>query len=311
MALTDALSPVSAVVRMLLALAGRRGSHPHKDLQAKLLLRAIVAELPDELPFRIHDGEGKQHKGVYAIGIMVWNRGDQPVTDADFTEAAPFRLTIAEDATIVGARVIKWEEETECALTRVDDQNLAVKFDCINPGEYLIIPIFVTGNANTEVKISGRIIGQEAPIDQTADEVTASLGERITSAILLILLLNALPGLLVGGWYILRDYGLNTLLHSPEIIPRYLQVPFFSALMIDAMIVISRVGNFFERRKYPEGYPVYADLEPTILNNIKGLFLTTFIGKKQRISLSLFSWGEPVLMTKKNVKRRTVDDWIQ
>lgn len=311
MALTEALSPVSTVVRTLFALVGRRGSHPRKDLQAKLLLRGIVAELPDDLPFHIHDEEGKRHKGVYAIGVMLWNRGDQPVTDADFTEAAPFKLTIAGDATLVGARVVKWEEETECALIIIDDQNLSVKFDCINPGEYLLIPIFVTGNANTEVKISGRIIGQETPIDQTADEVTASLGERIISAILLLLLLNAIPGILVGGWYILRDYGLDALIHSPETIPRYLQIPFFSALMINSMIIISRFGNFLERRKYPKGYPLYADLEPPLLNNLKGLFLTTFKGKKQRVSVSLFNWGEPILMPEKKVKRRTVDDWIQ
>jgi hypothetical protein len=34
-------------------------------------------------------------------------------------------------------------------------------------------------------------------------------------------------------------------------------------------------------------------------------------GRRYRVSMSLFSIGEPVLMTRKPIQRRSVDDWIR
>lgn len=74
MTLGEFLSPVTALVRLITTLFGRKPSLPHKRLEARLLLRGIVAEIPKELPFRICDEEGNQHRGVYVIGMLIWNK---------------------------------------------------------------------------------------------------------------------------------------------------------------------------------------------------------------------------------------------
>ncbi len=81
--------------------------------------------------------------------------------------------------------------------------------------------------------------------------------------------------------------------------------------MIIIMFLISRFFYWVERRKYPESYPMMADLEPPLLENMRGLVKTVFLGEKQRLSTSLFNWGEPVIVTSKKLRRFTTDDWFE
>jgi len=46
-------------------------------------MRGIVSELPNDIPFHICDENGTRHKGIYAIGLLIWNKGNQPVTHSD------------------------------------------------------------------------------------------------------------------------------------------------------------------------------------------------------------------------------------
>jgi hypothetical protein len=185
MALGEVFAPISAVLRLLSVLVGRRPSYPYKSLQGRLITRGIAAELPHYIPFYISDESGKRHKGVYVIGLLLWNRGNQPVVQADFLESAPLIVKIGDDATLVGAQALAAEDQTVCSAKIVDDHSLSITFDCINPGEYLVIPIFVTGKPNVDVQITGRIVGQNHSIDHTAEEVRASFGERFSAFIVL------------------------------------------------------------------------------------------------------------------------------
>jgi hypothetical protein len=311
MTLGEVFSPLTALFRVALLIFGRGSNHPYKRLEARLVMRGIVSELPDDIPFHICDESGARHKGVYAIGLLIWNRGNQPITHADIIPSAPLEVKVAADASLFGARTIPVEDQTVCSATITNPNTLSITFDCINPKEYLVVPLFVTGNPMTEVQVTGRIVGQESPIDHTAEEVRASIGERFSALFLLTLIANTIPGFLIGGWFILKDYRLSILWGNPDSIPIYLRLPFGMGAMLLFMFLFSRVMYWNERRKFPEGYPLYADLEPPLLENIRGMIATVFQGKKQRVSVSLFDWGKPILMPSKKVKRRTVNDWIQ
>ncbi|MGX1187435.1 hypothetical protein AB7M29_005114 [Pseudomonas sp. F-14 TE3623] len=311
MTLGELISPVTALLRLITSFYGRQSARPHKRLEGSILLRGIVAEVPEELPFFLCDIDGNRHRGIYVIGMLIWNKGTQPVTQADILPSAPLQVTVDPDSTFVNAQIIPIEDQTDCSATVISPTTLRLDFDCINPNEYLIVPIYYTGNPMTKVQITGRIIGQEYSIDHTAAEVKAAFFERLTVLAILLMLLNTIPGLLVAGGYILHDYGLGTMWHDPNSIPTYLMIPFAMGVMTSAMFIISRIIFWFERKKYPEGYPLYGDLEPPLFENIKGMLRTVLKGEKYRVSTSLFDWGKPILLTAKKTKRRTIDDWIR
>jgi hypothetical protein len=242
---------------------------------------------------------------------LIWNRGNQPIIHSDLIQSASLEVKVGADASLIGARTIPVENQTVCSATITAPNTLSIVFDCVNPKEYLIVPLFVTGNPMTEVQVTGRIVGQESPIDQTAAEVMASIGERLSAIVWLILIANTIPGFLIGGWFIWKDYEFSVLRTNPDSIPTYLMLPFGTGAMMLFMFIFSRVMDWNERRKFPEGYPLYTDLEPPLLESILGMIRTVFLGKKQRVSVSLFDWGKPILMPAKKVKRRTIDDWIQ
>lgn len=311
MTIGEILSPLISIVRFIFSIFGFGHRGPSKRLEARLMMRGIIAELPDYVPFYICDETGERHKGIYVIGLLIWNKGNLPITHSDLIPSASLEVKIGADATLVGTLTVPEEEQTVCTATAVNANTVAISFDCINPKEYIVVTLCITGNPRTDVQITGRIIGQESPIDQTAVEVKASIGERSAAFLVLASVINALPGFIIGGWFIVTDYGLSTLWHNSNSIPSYLIVPFGMGAIFLFLFIYSRIMYWLERRKYPEGYPLYADLEPPLLENMRGMWRTLFHGKKQRISVSLFDWGKPVLMPSKKVRRRTVNDWIQ
>ncbi|MEC6392448.1 hypothetical protein VXS72_11000 [Acinetobacter pittii] len=306
---SDIFSPLIGVVRLILSIFKKDSNHHSKRLQARLVMRGRIAELPDDIPFYLCDENGVRYKGVYVIGLLIWNKGNQAIIASDFLTT--LEVKIGEDATLIGSRLIAVEEATNCSTTLVSPNRLSIGFDCINPNEYLVVPIFITGNPWVEVNISGRIIGQAEPIDHTAEEVRASGTERVACLFMLILVLNMIPGLLVGGWFIWRDYGLSALWKYNDNVPYYLELPYSAGLMMLLLFIASRIFYWIEKRHYPADYPLSGDFEPSLLENIYGMLRTVFLGKKQRISMSIFDRGEPVLMPDRKVKKRSVNDWIQ
>jgi len=305
------LSPLTTILKIGAALAGRKSQLPHKRLEAHLIMRGIVAEMPEYLPFRITDGQGKDHKGVYVIGMLLWNKGFNAITRSDFIPGSPLQISLARGVEIIETRVISAEDETVCATKHTDINRVTVDFDCLNPHEYLLISLFVADEPSVDVRVTGRIIGQDGPIDHTAAEVRASPAERVGTLFALLFIANSLPGFFVCGAVILRRFGWQALVHHLDAIPFYLSGPFMAGAMAIFLYISSRAMYWNERRRYPEGYPLYADLEPPLFENIQGMLKTVFQAKKQRLSASLFDWGKPIILPSKKVRRRTVDDWIE
>lgn len=308
MSFGEIFSPVTALLRLIVTLGQKKRAD--RRLEGRLIARGIVAELPEDLPFHITAEDGTKEKGIYVIGLLIWNRGTLPVVEKDFLPASPLTIQLGDNAKFVGSRLLSVEEEMCCACLPVGERQLQIQFDCLNPGEYLVIPLFITGDPYADIALNGRIIGQSHPIDHTAAEVKAPLAERFASLLMLLFILNMLPGFLIGGALIIRDYGLGVFVNGMETVSRWYLTPFSLGFLALVMFLISRTAYWLERRNYPEGYPLEADMEPPLHKTLAGLCQCIFQGKKIRLSTSLFSWGKPIIMPDKKVRRRTVNDWI-
>lgn len=310
MAISEAFGPISALLRVVAAILGRARVVPAKNLTAHIHMRGIVAELPIDIPLKIVDEFGDSHHGVYALSVLIRNRGRKEILPSSFLENAPLRIILDEDAYIIKAHCISNDDELICSADKVDDRTVSVDFDCINPSDFIKLVIFHSGKAMTNVRVTGRIVGQETSIDQTAEEVRAGTGERVATLTAFLAILNIFTGLPLSLWLIHRNYGLTELSKVPSPIPPYLLIPAIFGMSILCMLILSRVDYWLERRKYPTGFPLRSDFEPPLWENMKGLARAAFLGKKQRLSASLFSRGQPVIFSPKKNRRRTVDDWL-
>ncbi|MBH1920248.1 hypothetical protein RE680_02175 [Serratia marcescens] len=310
MSLGEIVSPLSSLLRLILTL-GQKKNRPERQLEARLIARGIVAELPEDIPFYITAEDGTREKGIYIIGLLIWNRGTLPVVENDFLPTSPLTVKISDKAKFVGSRILAVEDEVSCSCQQLNDQQLKIHFDCLNPEEYLVIPLFVTGDPYVNVELSGRIIGQSHPIDHTAAEVKASVSERLASLMVLIFVLNMLPGFIIGGALIIKEYGLRVFMNDFDSISHWYSIPFSFGAIAIFMFLSSRIVYWFERRTYPEGYPLQSDFEPPLHKSIIGLCQAVFQGKKIRLSTSIFSWGQPIIMSEKRVRRRSINDWVK
>ncbi|PQO97388.1 hypothetical protein C5614_14685 [Massilia phosphatilytica] len=273
-------------------------------------MRGIVAELPSDFPLKIVDEFGHHHRGVYILSLLIRNRGSEAILPSSFVESSPLRVILDENAHIIVANCFTNDDDFICSVDKLDDRTVSVDFDCVNPSDFINLVIFYGGKAMTSVRVTGRIIGQEESIDQTAEEVRAATGERVTAFIVFLMMLNSFTGLPISLWLIYRDYGLGVFLKAPIPVPTLLLAPAGLGISILSIFLMSRVDRWLERRKYPDGFPLRSDFEPPVWEAVKGLARTAFLGKKQRYSSSLFSWAEPVIFHPKKSRRRTVDDWL-
>lgn len=310
MSLGEVVSPLSSLLRLILTL-GQKKKCPERQLEARVIARGIVAELPEDIPFYITAEDGTREKGIYVIGLLIWNRGTLPVVENDFLPTSPLTVKVSDKAKFVGSRILAVEDEVRCSCQQLNEQQLQIHFDCLNSEEYLVIPLFVTGDPYVNVELSGRIIGQSHPIDHTAAEVKASVPERLASLMVLIFILNMLPGFFISGALIIKEYGLRVFMNDFDSISRWYSMPFTFGAIAIFMFLFSRIVYWFERRAYPEGYPLQSDFEPPLYKSIIGLCKCVFQGKKIRLSTSIFSWGQPIIMPEKRVRRRSINDWVK
>lgn len=309
MSFGEIVSPISSLLRLILTF-GQKKKLPERQLEARLIGRGIVAELPEDIPFYITAEDGSREKGIYVIGLLIWNRGTLPVVENDFLPTSPLIVKISDKAKFIGSRILAIEDEVRCSCQQLNDQQIQIHFDCLNSEEYLVVPLFVTGNPYVSVELSGRIIGQSHPIDHTAAEVKASVPERLASLMALIFVLNMLPGFFICGALIIKEYGLRIFMNDFDSISRWYSLPFTFGTIAIFMFLFSRIVNWCERRAYPEGYPLESDFEPPLHKSIIGLCKCVFQGKKIRLSASIFSWGQPIIMPEKRVRRRSINDWV-
>ena len=304
-------SLATSIARALLS-RRKRPLPPDRHLEAKLFMRAIVAEIPGDVAVWLCDESGQRHRGVYAVGLLLRNVGELPIIPGDFVPSAPLKIAVDDTAEIVDVHAVAPIDQGECALTVLSKREVRLDIECMNRGDYWQVPLYITGNPMAQVSITGRIIGQVEPIDRTADEAKASLSERFTAGTLFLLAVGSIPAATAAALVIHHRYGLGSFIHHPERLPAYLSTPVaLGFLMFAPLLVFSQLARYLERRKYPKGFPLYSDLEPPLLENLRGMLATALLGKKQRVSISLFDWGKPVIFpTNHKARRRTVDDWI-
>lgn len=300
----------AGLLRVAAAIVGRKPLTQDKYLKSRLVMRGIVAELPTDFPFQIADADGRTHRGVYALNVVIWNRGTQAISPSDFLDNAPLRLSIGKNAYIIRADILSNDDQLICSPSQEDDQNVDIYFDCINPGDHINVILFYGGEAMADVEILGRIRGQATSLDHHAEEVKAGIGERLAKLFILLWIANMFVGLPISSWLIYSKYSFAKLLQTPPGIPAAIVASFWLGIMLLFMFVQSRIGMWWERRKYPPGYPLHADFEPPLIENVKGMILTVFTAKKQRLSTSMFDWAKPVIVTRKKSKRLSVDDWV-
>ena len=306
----DLFSPVFGAIKAVFSFFGGRAETPMKRLEAHLVDRGIIAELPYSIPLQIVDGNNVPHKAIYILAIVIWNRGKLAITPDDFVPSAPLQLKLGSDASLVHVKHLAADEQLKVKIEQIDSQRAQVSFDCLNPNHWMILPLIYTGNPRADVSLTGRIIGQDGPIDQTALEVRARPKERIAAALALLFLANAVIGTPISGWMIQDRVGLLAFVKDPYIVSRPLSAVFCLGITAFLIAGLQRAMNWHERRQFPEGYPFLSDVEPKFWASVKGLWATLYKAKKQRISTSLFDWGKPVLFTDKHIKRRSVDDWV-
>lgn len=310
MTFNASLGQIGSILRLVTTFLGKKPAIPGKDLRAQIVMRAIVSELPPELSLKIVDATGRAHQGVYVLNVLVWNRGSQAISPLDFLDNAPLRLAVDKEAYIIMADCLSNDDQLACSAPQVDEQSVDIYFDCINPGDYLNIVLFYGGNPMADVQILGRIQGQATSIDRLADEVRASVGERLVNLCVLLMIVNMFVGLPISTWIIYRFYGFKQLLHQPPNLPMTLMASLITGLMLLYMFIHSRISMWWERRKYPPGYPLHSDFEPPLLQNLRAMVVTVFAGKKHRLSTSMFDWAQPVIIRHKKSRRRRVEDWI-
>lgn len=301
-------SIIGGLLRVVAAMLGLK-KVPKKNLRSKILKTGIIAELPRNFPLKIVDENGGQHCGVYGMKVLVQNLGTEMITPADFMEAAPFRIVLSNDAYIIKADAFSDSRELEYNVEQLDDQTVTVTFDGINPTEYLSLMIWYGGEALPQVQIRGRIRGQATSLDHDAVDTNASWGERITCAVLLVMIANMFFGTPASGAFIYYQYGAQEFLKMRPEIPAYLSLSFGMRASFIVLFLWSRITAYLERRKYPPGYPSQWDFEPPLWQNVKYMASTAFLGDKHRFSNSLFSWAKPVKPRGSNMRRTKRDDW--
>jgi hypothetical protein len=83
MSLTASAGPlIGGTLRLLASFFGKE---PQKKLlKSRINMRSIVALLPPELPLKIVDPAGGKHEGVYAMNVLIWNKGSEAIMPVAF-----------------------------------------------------------------------------------------------------------------------------------------------------------------------------------------------------------------------------------
>lgn len=301
-------SSAVGVISRLLALLRRK---PGKRLEATVLGRGIVAEVPFDEPYRLVDLEGRElDAGVYVLVLRLWNRGGLPIFASDIPPSAPLQIALDPGVRVIAVRTISTVKSFVCDVTADSSNVYRLEPEGFSPGDDMNIAIYYSGNQiNPDVKVHGRIIGQSTAIDLTHLEHRASVGERVACLLLLVWIIGSLPALLVSGFLIWHDYGWHSFLDMRHL-PHVLSSSFAFGLTFLAFALMTTCFRWLERRRQPRGYPLDTDLDPPVWSTIWSMIKTVATGRKIRISASLFSLGQPLPMTRKKPDKRSPRDWI-
>jgi hypothetical protein len=153
-------SIVGGLLRVIATVFGKAPPLKDKHLQSRIVARGVVSELPADFLFSIVDPSGAVHRGVYALNVLIWNKGAKEIAPSDFLENAPLRLAVSEGSYIIMADIMSNDDQLVCSTSQADKQTVDIHFDCINPGDYLNVILFYGGEVRPHVDILGRVLNR-------------------------------------------------------------------------------------------------------------------------------------------------------
>jgi hypothetical protein len=164
-------------------------------------------------------------------------------------------------------------------------------FDCLNPGEWVAINFFTTGEPVPAIFTSGRLHGQNAQFQSKTDDSILSWPERVGSLLFgLYFALSpvALASALVWAY---GGHHLVQLFSGSEKLPSLLNGLFLWGVTVPILHAMYRGLNWLKRRRNPKGYPIAADFG---VGNapLRFFFIEAIKGVRFGQSDSLHSYGK-------------------
>jgi hypothetical protein len=311
MSLPDANAITGALGRVLAALV--RKVEPKKRLEVRVWERGIVAEVPYSAPCRLIDLDGAEIRdGVYIVQFLIWNWGTKAILSEDTPPSDQLKIEFAAGARVLEAYVLGPLDVPVVGARKNSDSVVDITHQGINPNDYAIIGVYVTGtNPLAEVKVHGRVLGQDYPIDRTELERRASWFERLAWSIILLSFTFSIPVLALTAFLIVRNYGWPALWDGTKGNSMPLYLAYGWSMMISGLTAFGLLRRWVRRKIQPEGLPLMDDTEPPLLESIQATLKMIFTGRRLRVSASIFSKGQRFMPSGKLTPRRTVDDWIR
>jgi hypothetical protein len=246
------------------------------------------------MPFSVKDSSGADIGNVYVLATRVWNKGTDSILGSDMSKQHPLIISIERSTRVLGKPIVR--KPNPMMVFKVDEaapNKFKCTFDCLNPGEWVTVNFFTTGEPRPAILASGRVHGQNAQFDVKTDDTKASWSERVASLILVLVVVFSPVALLVALFWAHQSYTLAALFTEHTKLPTLLTALFSWGVVIP-MFYLSYFGlNWFERRRNPKGYPIRADL-PGDNTPLRVFLLTAIKGVRYRYSRSLHNFGELV-----------------
>lgn len=284
---------LGAMIGYILSLIAAKQTEKKKDLVLEVLGRQIVIERVSDCPFLVVDRSGSTLDNVYFFVVRVWNRGRETIRGDEISPTAPLTIEVSEEAQVIGDPLInRPHKDMQFSISATSQNKFIFSFDCLNQDEWVQVGFYITGSPRAVIKGSGRIFGQHLDFDVTTDDSRASIYERLTASIAVLMIVGS-PFALAGSlWWAYAYYSITEIFNNPDDLPKILMALFCLGTMFPTLAAIYFVSLWFKRKKNPKGYPIREDFEPTQRQSLRAIFLTALRGRRYEVSTSAHDYGE-------------------
>lgn len=89
--------------------------------------------------------------------LAIWNSGNETINSADIVTAKPLRISCTEDMRILSSKIITENEESNLFhICYIDEKNVNIVFDYIDPKNGVVVQLLHTGYAK-DINVEGKI----------------------------------------------------------------------------------------------------------------------------------------------------------
>jgi hypothetical protein len=294
------------VIGYIVNIVAAKQAEKRKILVLEVMDRGICVETTPDMPFSIIDSSGNKIQDVYFLHTRVWNKGTDAIFRGDLSEQYPLTVWIEESARILGEpQIIKPNSMMTFEVSETSPNRFECTFDCLNPGEWVLIGFFVTGEPRAAIFTSGRVHGQNAQLQIKTDDSIAHWPERIES-LFFVLIVALSPLALIGALtWLYESHKLTTFFVQNEKRPILLNLLLGWGTMFPLLYTMSFGINWLKRKRGPKGFPVPSDL-PTYNTPLRVSLLTAIKGVRYVQSASFHDYGEIVPYSKSMIQKESL-----